>query len=59
MYFDELIYGFDFGLLVKLCGVCVGCVVDLNVCYDGKMNFLVVVVVCEFSCNMMFDEKGV
>jgi paraquat-inducible protein B len=59
VYFDESIHGLDLGSPVKLRGVRVGRVVDLNVRYDGKTNSSVVAVVCEFSRNMMLDEKGV
>jgi paraquat-inducible protein B len=58
VYFDESIHGLDLGSPVKLRGVRVGRVVDLNVRYDGKTNSSVVAVVCEFSRNMMLDEKG-
>jgi paraquat-inducible protein B len=58
VYFDESIHGLDLGSPVKLRGVRVGRVVDLNVRYDGKTNQSVVAVVCEFSRNMMLDEKG-
>jgi paraquat-inducible protein B len=59
VYFDESIHGLDLGSPVKLRGVRVGRVVDLNVRYDGKTNNSVVAVVCEFSRNMMLDETGV
>jgi paraquat-inducible protein B len=58
VYFDESIHGLDLGSPVKLRGVRVGRVVDLNVRYDSKTNSSVVAVVCEFSRNMMLDEKG-
>jgi paraquat-inducible protein B len=58
VYFDESIHGLDLGSPVKLRGVRVGRVVDLNVRYDGKANNSVVAVVCEFSRNMMLDETG-
>lgn len=59
VYFDESIQGLDLGSPVKLRGVRVGRVVDLNVRYDNKTNQSVVAVVCEVSRNMMRDEKGV
>lgn len=58
VYFDESIHGLDLGSPVKLRGVRVGRVVDLNIRYDEKKNHSVVVVVCEFSKNMVTDTKG-
>jgi paraquat-inducible protein B len=58
VYFDESIHGLDLGSPVKLRGVRVGRVVDLNVRYDAASNKSVVAVVCEFSRNMIIDEKG-
>ena len=58
VYFDESIHGLDLGSPVKLRGVRVGRVVDLNIRYDDKKNHSVVVVVCEFSKNMVTDIKG-
>ena len=57
--FDESIHGLDLGSPVKLRGVRVGRVVDLNIRYDEKTNHSVVAVVCEFSRDMMTDSKGV
>jgi len=59
VYFDESIHGLDLGSPVKLRGVRVGRVVDLNIRYDEKRNHSVVVVVCEFSKNMVTDTAGV
>lgn len=58
VYFDESIHGLDLGSPVKLRGVRVGRVVDLNISYDEKKNRSVVAVVCEFSKNMVTDSKG-
>jgi len=58
VYFDESIHGLDLGSPVKLRGVRVGRVVDLNIRYDEKKNHSVVVVVCEFSKNMVTDTAG-
>jgi paraquat-inducible protein B len=58
VYFDESIHGLDLGSPVKLRGVRVGRVVDLNIRYDEKTNHSVVAVVCEFSRNVMTDGKG-
>ncbi len=57
-YFDESIHGLDLGSPVKLRGVRVGRVVDLNIHYDAKTNRSVVAVVCEFSRNMLTDTHG-
>jgi paraquat-inducible protein B len=58
IYFDESIQGLDLGSPVKLQGVRVGRVVDLNVRYDAAKHFSVVAVVCELSRTMVSDEKG-
>jgi paraquat-inducible protein B len=58
VYFDESIHGLDLGSPVKLRGVRVGRVVDLNIKYDKEKNHSVVVVVCEFSKNMVTDTNG-
>ena len=58
VYFNESIHGLDLGSPVKLRGVRVGRVVDLNVRYDAANNKSVVAVVCEFSRNMIIDDKG-
>ena len=59
VYFDESIHGLDLGSPVKLRGVRVGRVVDLNIHYDDITNRSVIAVVCEFSKNMVTDTKGV
>ena len=59
VYFDESIHGLDLGSPVKLRGVRVGRVVDLNVRYDEKTNHSAVAVVCEFSKDKVTDVKGV
>ena len=58
VYFEESIHGLDLGSPVKLNGVRVGRVVDLNIRYDAATNKSVVAVVCEFSKNMLTDAKG-
>lgn len=58
VYFDESIHGLTLGSPVKLRGVPVGRVVDLNIRYDGKNNLSVVAVVCEFSKDKLTDTKG-
>ena len=59
VFFDESIHGLDLGSPVKLRGVRVGRVVDLNIRYDEKTNHSLVAVVCEFSRDMMTDSRGV
>ncbi|MBI5767370.1 MAG: MCE family protein [Verrucomicrobia bacterium] len=58
VFFDESIHGLDLGSPVKLRGVRVGRVVDLNIRYDEANNRSVVAVMCEFSRDMMTDGKG-
>ncbi len=58
VYFDESIQGLNLGSPVKLRGVGVGRVVDLNVHYDLQKNRSVVAVVREFDRNMMTDSAG-
>ena len=58
VYFDESIHGLDLGSPVKLRGVRVGRVVDLNILYDKKNNRSVVAVVCELSKNKLADANG-
>ncbi len=58
VYFDESIHGLDLGSPVKLRGVRVGRVVDLNVRYDAAANKSLVAVVCEFNRNMIVNDQG-
>lgn len=58
VYFNESIHGLDLGSPVKLRGVRVGRVTDLNIRFDEKTNRSVVAVVCEFSKDMVTDTKG-
>jgi paraquat-inducible protein B len=58
VFFDESIHGLDLGSPVKLRGVRVGRVVDLNVQYDAKNKKSVVEVICEFSRSTVKDEIG-
>lgn len=58
VYFDESIHGLDLGSPVKLRGVRVGRVTDLNIRYDETRNLSVIAVVCEFSKDMVTDTKG-
>lgn len=58
VYFDESIHGLDAGSPVKLRGVRVGRVANLNVRYDEQSNRSVVAVVCEFSRDVVTDNKG-
>ena len=58
VYFDESIHGLDLGSPVKLRGVRVGRVVDLEVHYDDVANRSVVAVTCELSRNVITDAVG-
>ncbi|MBP6507698.1 MAG: MCE family protein [Opitutaceae bacterium] len=58
VYFDESISGLDLGSSVKLRGVRIGRVVDLNVQFDNAEKKSVVKVICEFNRNMITDAKG-
>lgn len=59
VYFDETIHGLDLGSPVKLRGVRVGRVVDLNVRFDEKAKKSVVMVLCEFNRSIVADGTGV
>jgi paraquat-inducible protein B len=59
VYFDESVHGLDLGSQVKLRGVRVGRVVGLNIRYDETRRTSVVAVVCEFSKDVMTDNRGV
>lgn len=56
--FDESTHGLDLGSPVKLRGVRVGRVVDMNVVFNETTNESVVAVVCEFSRNIIVDSEG-
>jgi len=58
VHFNESIHGLDLGSPVKLRGVRVGRVVDLNIRYDVQHNINEVAVVCELSRNMIKDTTG-
>lgn len=58
VYFDETIHGLDLGSPVKLRGVRLGRVVELNVRYEAATNRSVVAVVCELNRNMITDGAG-
>lgn len=58
VYFNESIHGLDLGSQVKLRGVRIGRVVDLNIRYAFAKNQSVVAVTCELSRNTLTDEKG-
>ncbi len=58
VYFDESVHGLDQGSPVKLRGVRVGRVVDLAIRYDAPRNRSVVAVVCEFSKDVISDNRG-
>jgi paraquat-inducible protein B len=59
VYFDESVHGLDLGSAVKLRGVRIGHVVDLNVRYDPRENQSEVGVVCELSRDILTDSHGV
>src|SRR4051812_43519483 len=56
--FDESIHGLDLGSPVKLRGVRIGRVVELNVRYEAEKNRSVVAVVCELNRNIITDSRG-
>lgn len=56
--FNESIQGLNLGSPVKLQGVAIGRVVDLNVRYDPSHNRSVVAVVCELDRNKIRDSNG-
>jgi len=58
VYFDESVHGLDLGSPVKLRGVRVGRVVDLEIHYDDVANHSVVAVTCELNRNVITDAKG-
>src|SRR5260221_8087260 len=58
VYFDESIHGLDLGSPVKLRGVRIGRVVDLNVRYGGEKHKTLVSLTREFSKKKIIDEKG-
>jgi paraquat-inducible protein B len=58
VYFDESVHGLDRGSQVKLRGVRVGRVIDLTIRYDRQQNHSVVAVVCEFSKDVINDNRG-
>jgi paraquat-inducible protein B len=58
VYFNESIHGLDLGSPVKLRGVRVGRVVDLNVRYDAAQNKSMVAVVCELNRDVIADRNG-
>jgi paraquat-inducible protein B len=58
VYFDESVHGLDQGSQVKLRGVRVGRVIDLTIRYDEQRNQSVVAVVCEFSKDVITDNRG-
>jgi paraquat-inducible protein B len=58
VYFNESVHGLDQGSQVKLRGVRVGRVVDLTIRYDQQKNHSVVAVLCEFSKDVINDNRG-
>jgi paraquat-inducible protein B len=58
VYFDESVHGLDQGSQVKLRGVRVGRVISLNIRYDNQRNHSEVAVLCEFSKDVISDNRG-
>lgn len=58
VFFNESIHGLDLGSPVKLRGVRVGRVVDLNVQFSDEQKRSVVRVVCEFNRNIIKNGLG-
>ena len=58
VYFDESIHGLDLGSPVKLRGVRIGRVVELNVSYQAERKKSVVAVVCELNRDIITDSRG-
>ena len=58
VHFNESIHGLDLGSPIKLRGVRVGRVVDMNILYDEATNTSQVAVVGEFSRNIIVDSQG-
>lgn len=58
VFFNESVHGLDLGSAVKLRGVRVGRVVDLNIRYEATNSRSVVAVTCEFNKDLMSDAKG-
>ena len=58
VFFDESIHGLDLGSPVKLRGVRIGRVVELNVRFETEKKQSVVAVVCELNRNIITDTRG-
>src|SRR3954471_16580956 len=58
VFFDESVQGLTLGSPVKLRGVPVGRVVDLNVNYDAASKKSTVAVLCEFNPGKLSNPKG-
>lgn len=58
IYFDESVHGLDLGSPVKLRGVRVGRVSQINLTYDSTRNTSQVAVLCELSRNVMIGPDG-
>ena len=59
VFFDESVHGLDLGSAVKLRGVRVGRVVDIQIRYDAAHNHSDIAVVCELSRNVLGNAQGV
>lgn len=58
VYFDETVSGLDGGSPVKLRGVRVGRVSQVNLIYDQKTKKSVVAVLCELNRDVLSDPNG-
>lgn len=58
VHFDETIHGLDLGSPVKLRGVRVGRVVQINLLFREEENKSIVVVLCEINRDAIRDDRG-
>lgn len=58
VHFDETIHGLDLGSSVKLRGVRVGRVVQINLRYLDEKNKSIVAVLCELNRDAIRDDRG-
>jgi paraquat-inducible protein B len=59
IYFDESVHGLELGAAVKVRGVRLGRVADINVRYDQPTRKARVAVTCEIDRNVLIDTQGV
>lgn len=58
MFFLGLVFGLQKGVLVVFCGVCVGDVIDISVCYESQIDSFVIFVVVEFDLDVVCGLEG-